>query len=435
MTDNRKYTKTPTTAADISARFDGTSQPDGRYRIACTAHGGTDKNLVIWDGDGGSLGAKCFSGQCSYQDILTSLGIEYTYSRLQYRRANGDKVERHRGPGKQITGRGSNKGLLVRLWGIDQPNNIVVLVEGEKAASALLAYDLPGYTPACWSGGGSAVGVIDYAPLKGREVVLWPDNDTAGLEAMRTAGSAAVAVGADHVRIVDSKSLPDKADIADVSPDDVLRLLASTDEFKVAGSNGVERVVFIWSDGNKTRSPAVRVYCSAEEYTVLPGGVRDLHNQARLREAWSVLTGQLPPLQSKDVWETTVSALVAKAEDVFPGHPEHGDVGEVEEIREYMEEYLDKAGVWTAETETETDDKDDAQSILDQSVPHRFINGEVCFFLHNLESWIHTYRGNPIGLKALPSRLRDAGYIPVKRRLTKRRVQRRVWTLDTTVGR
>ena len=84
---------------------------------------------------------------------------------------------------------------------------------------------------------------------------------------------------------------------------------------------------------------------------------------------------------------------------MFPGHPEHGDVGEVEEMREYMEEYLDKAGVWTAEAEAETDDKDDAQSILDQSVPHRFINGEVCFFLHNLETWIHTHRGNPIGLK------------------------------------
>ena len=258
--NTHKYTKTPTTAADISARFNGDPKPDGRYRIACTAHGGKDKNLVIWDGDGGSLGAKCFSGQCSYQSILTSLGIEYTYSRLQYRRANGDKVERHRGPDKQITGRGSHKGLLVRLWGTDQPNNIIVLVEGEKAASALTAYNLDGYTAACWSGGSAAVGVVDYTPLKGREVVLWPDNDESGREAMKTAGQETVAVGADHVRIVDSKSLPDKSDVADVSANEALELLTSTDEFKVASAAmngiGIKRVLFVWP--NVDKKPATR---------------------------------------------------------------------------------------------------------------------------------------------------------------------------------
>ena len=340
-----KYTASPMSAADISARYNGKSQSDGRYRIPCTAHGGKDKNLVIWDGDGGGLGAKCFSGRCSYQDILDSLGVEFTYKRLQYRRSNGDKVERHRGPDKQITGRGSNKGLLIRLWGVDKPGNIIVLVEGEKAAAALLAYGLPGYTAACWSGGGAAVTMVDYSPLKGREVVLWPDNDTAGLEAMNKAGQAAVAAGADHVRIVDPKALPDKADVADVSPDAALNLLASTDEFKTAGASlaglGVERVIYVWPDVNKKRPPAVRIYSSAESYTTLPGGIMDLRSQLKFGAAWGGLTGHLPELQSKELWQQTSASMFAQAENIYPGHPEHAESKEfIEEFSRWVEEYL-----------------------------------------------------------------------------------------------
>lgn len=60
----------------------------------------------------------------------------------------------------------------------------VIVVEGEKAAEALLERR-PGNTILTWSGGSRAWQKSDWTPIFGREVILWPDNDEAGREAMR----------------------------------------------------------------------------------------------------------------------------------------------------------------------------------------------------------------------------------------------------------
>lgn len=60
----------------------------------------------------------------------------------------------------------------------------VIVVEGEKAAEALLARK-PANPVLTWSGGSRAWQKTDWAPIHGREVILWPDNDEAGREAMR----------------------------------------------------------------------------------------------------------------------------------------------------------------------------------------------------------------------------------------------------------
>lgn len=66
------------------------------------------------------------------------------------------------------------------LYGLDQmamrPDAPVLLVEGEKCKDAA-AQALPGYVAASWPGGGKAVKKIDWAPLFGRDVVLWADCD------------------------------------------------------------------------------------------------------------------------------------------------------------------------------------------------------------------------------------------------------------------
>jgi putative DNA primase/helicase len=56
----------------------------------------------------------------------------------------------------------------------------VIVVEGEKAASALIA---AGYNATTWSGGSSAHGKTYWEPLRGRECVIWPDNDSPGMVA------------------------------------------------------------------------------------------------------------------------------------------------------------------------------------------------------------------------------------------------------------
>lgn len=64
------------------------------------------------------------------------------------------------------------------------PDKPVLIVEGEKCASAGAAI-LTGYVVTCWPNGTSSVGKVDWSPLKGRSVYLWPDNDETGLKAAR----------------------------------------------------------------------------------------------------------------------------------------------------------------------------------------------------------------------------------------------------------
>ena len=60
----------------------------------------------------------------------------------------------------------------------------ILLVEGEKAADAAKEL-LPAFVVVTWSGGAEAYKHSDWAPLTGRDVTLWPDNDAPGFKAMR----------------------------------------------------------------------------------------------------------------------------------------------------------------------------------------------------------------------------------------------------------
>lgn len=59
----------------------------------------------------------------------------------------------------------------------------ILIVEGEKAADAAQTL-LPHIVVTCWQGGAKAIEKTDWTPLHGRKIVLWPDNDLPGWEAM-----------------------------------------------------------------------------------------------------------------------------------------------------------------------------------------------------------------------------------------------------------
>lgn len=115
------------------------------------------------------------------------------------------------------------------LCGLDdlaaRPDAPVLVVEGEKCRAAG-AGALPVYVVVCWPGGGKGVRWTNWAPLKGREVVLWPDADPQGREAMLGfehydgrwqdgVAQYAHAAGAAEIRYVDTAGQPDGWDIAD----------------------------------------------------------------------------------------------------------------------------------------------------------------------------------------------------------------------------
>lgn len=78
----------------------------------------------------------------------------------------------------------------------------------------------------CWPGGSNGIGKVDWSPLKGRDVTLWPDADDAGVKAMlgwsNDAGdcrpgvaSYAHRAGARSIRLIDAEGRPKGWDIAD----------------------------------------------------------------------------------------------------------------------------------------------------------------------------------------------------------------------------
>jgi hypothetical protein len=71
-------------------------------------------------------------------------------------------------------------GLLAR------PNAPVLIVEGEKTAEAA-QFLLPDYVVVTWCFGAasSQEDSTNWAPLAGRDVTIWPDNDAPGMKAMR----------------------------------------------------------------------------------------------------------------------------------------------------------------------------------------------------------------------------------------------------------
>ena len=222
-------------AGVIAARF-GFKRSGSTWRGPCPAHNGEGPSLAIWDGEGGSIGAKCHSEDCSYKDIIRALRAEYTYyGRVHhYGKGGADPVIRSRGPGKNFRlkdNAGSPKGLLVKLSHPDRQTQ--VLVEGEYAYDAV-AYAYADKEPrtvsaAHWVGGLDSVADADYSPLKGRDVTLWPDAHADGILGMQKAATCLLGV-AKSIKMVNVSGLPDKADAADVGRATMTALLdAATD--------------------------------------------------------------------------------------------------------------------------------------------------------------------------------------------------------------
>lgn len=107
----------------------------------------------------------------------------------------------------------------------DKPAAPVLILEGEKCRVAG-AGAFSQYAVLCWPGGSNGVNKVDWTPLQGRDVVLWPDADPAGMKAMLGWNNDAgdyrpgvaqllARVGVRSLRIVDPAGMPKGWDIAD----------------------------------------------------------------------------------------------------------------------------------------------------------------------------------------------------------------------------
>lgn len=94
------------------------------------------------------------------------------------------------------------------------PDAQIVLVEGEKAADAA-ARLFPQKIAMTWPGGAQAIKYVDWEPLKGRSVVLWPDADEPGIKAMQAVGDILTQLGCSAINILDVSDHSDGWDAAD----------------------------------------------------------------------------------------------------------------------------------------------------------------------------------------------------------------------------
>ena len=109
------------------------------------------------------------------------------------------------------------------LYNLDQlaarPDAPVLVVEGEKAADAAAAL-YPEYVVTTWQAGTGNIAHVDWSPIVGREVVVWPDADIPGYlataEILRTLPAAHV------LDVVDEPQGFDAADLAVGDPADWL---------------------------------------------------------------------------------------------------------------------------------------------------------------------------------------------------------------------
>jgi putative DNA primase/helicase len=177
----------------------------------------------------------------------------------------------------------------------ERPTASVLVTEGEKAADAAQRL-LPGYVACTWPGGAQAWKTASWEALRGRKVLLWPDADLPGWEAMQ----ALARVLSDPrglscaVRIVDTNRQPEGWDLADAETE------KWTTEQVIAWAK--ERA----SDFNPV-APAERPSESAEQAT--PPAISPPVATGPIPQ--TALDSESPPL---DAYEITAEAAAAQHE-------------------------------------------------------------------------------------------------------------------------
>ena len=106
---------------------------------------------------------------------------------------------------------------LLNLDQLRTRTGTVLIVEGEKTADAA-ARLFPKAVVTTWPSGCKAIDKADWSPLQGRRVILWPDADQPGRQAMDLLAQRLLRLPVDRVQIViPPADVPEGWDLADAS--------------------------------------------------------------------------------------------------------------------------------------------------------------------------------------------------------------------------
>lgn len=229
------------TLQEFLSRLDVKSGHGDQYMAKCPAHDDKTASLSVGSGEKGIV-IKCHAG-CSTVDVLATMGLTeqdlfyepkrvkerpHLVATYQYISPDGKQYEKQRFSDKSFTwrqpdGKGgwiySRKGISPSLYGVGRnplPKNIY-FVEGEKDVDNLIMRHAAAVSP---PDGAKSKWQPQYTEvLKGRHVVILPDNDAPGWELANTAAAELTGKAA-SVRILDLTKkwpdLPPKGDISDI---------------------------------------------------------------------------------------------------------------------------------------------------------------------------------------------------------------------------
>jgi putative DNA primase/helicase len=106
---------------------------------------------------------------------------------------------------------------LLNLDQLRARTGTVLVVEGEKAADAA-ANLYPKAVVTTWPSGCKAIDKADWSPLTGRRIILWPDADAVGQQAMDRLAQLLLRLPVDRVQMVSTPpDAPDGWDLADAT--------------------------------------------------------------------------------------------------------------------------------------------------------------------------------------------------------------------------
>lgn len=193
------------------------------------------------------------------------------------------------------------------------PQAVVVIVEGEKCADALRALDST--TPVLtWPGGAGGVAHVNWEPLRGRRVILWPDADEPGRKAVVDIAARLAPLGCRVKVATPPADKPKGWDVADAiaegwGRDEVVEFLANAAPYGVQEPVLIARTVTTTQAAQTHQGDAMQRVEVREEFAVTPqdnnGLVRDSRgNTASCLANFAKLLESLDPWKGK-IWHDT----------------------------------------------------------------------------------------------------------------------------------
>jgi hypothetical protein len=236
-------------------------------------------------------------------------------------------------------------------------DDVVLLVEGEKAATAAMAQlaDQP-IVVSTWLGGSKAINKVDWQPLAGRKVSLWRDADQPGLVAMESIAQTLTDLGCTLFWVEPDADAPEGWDAADwVSQGEPLIdwLRSHSRSFKPAVKSQAQHPVVHdvpdWADGlfrnDKFKPLPVRdnvfqILCRHPEWQGVIGYDEFSSRSVALKDNPCGIVGELDDMDDYRIgnWlANEVGMIVNNAAQITQGVQMAADANRFHPVRDYLE--------------------------------------------------------------------------------------------------